>query len=614
MTKVNIGRILPSVFVIVAAAGCSVIGAPEQHGTLILSFAPRLVASTIEPDGFSMEVHHYVVSGDGPGDEHFVSDSVTGSTFVRTSLEPGEWTITVEAFNGPTDSPPGDGVKIGEGSRTADVDAGEVLQITISVVPLSGTGTLDLAVNWPMNVLTSPAVDATLVPSGENPDPAVHGIDFDPETAQESSTIQVGYVNDEQPTGYYTLSVRLLDEGSTPVWGTVDAVRVIYGQLSDRTFTLVEETNRSGLSLTIEPDLRNPIEIELNVESDVEFIETDEVVVTAGVTGQSVDEWRWYLQGAPISDGDAGVTISTADDSSTATLTDLSPAYYRLSVVARVGQILSSKALDFHVVAASSDPPPSGATSLYWVEQDAQEIRRLSLVDSSVTVIHSGIYRLWYLAIDEASGKLYFSAYQSGRIERSNLDGSGRETIVDDVGNPIDIELDLAGGKIYWADHLNSEIGRADLDGSSRQTVVATGTQVWGIALDTQAGYVYWTEIVSGQRVIRRATLSGTNAEYIRTDLSTPRGLEIDVEGGWLYWPEVTGHIRRTTLDGTTAETLYASDGFAAGLVLDLEGGTMYWADTMQRAIFKANLDGSGVETVHDTGIVSPHGLALAFE
>jgi hypothetical protein len=77
------------------------------------------------------------------------------------------------------------------------------------------------------------------------------------------------------------------------------------------------------------------------------------------------------------------------------------------------------------------------------------------------------------VAIDNIRGKLYWAGgwnqFDSGLMQRSNLDGSGVETIYtgEDLhfeDYPIDIEIDPVAGMIYWTGNM-SWIARAPLDG-----------------------------------------------------------------------------------------------------------------------------------------------------
>jgi len=327
-------------------ASCSLIG-DSSKGTLVLSLDTRLVAQTIEPD-LSMDVDHYDIYGNGPGSAYFEQLDVDSNTVVQASLIPGEWTITVEAYNGDVPDP----TQIGEGVAVVTITSGEVLNTTVTVTPLDGTGYLELHVTWPEGVLTNPTLNATLTPA--DPATAQPSISFTGDfTVQGGTGATDSYDLSPMPTtletGYYTLVLTLFDGDGALVWGTVEAVRIIKDETSAKTFALVEDVNRGGLELEIIEELDNPFEITFEVGgnevTDVLVANGSDLTVTAIATDATVDpgDWTWYLQGQPHSATANTITLTDAE---------LGLGYYWLDVVAQVGDVLSSATLTFQVVDA----------------------------------------------------------------------------------------------------------------------------------------------------------------------------------------------------------------------------------------------------------------------
>src|SRR5712672_3020831 len=103
-----------------------------------------------------------------------------------------------------------------------------------------------------------------------------------------------------------------------------------------------------------------------------------------------------------------------------------------------------------------------------------------------------------------------------GSIERANLDGTNRKTIVPDGATftPKQLKLDQKGGKVYWSDREGMRVMRANFDGSQIDTLVETGRgdadrsnpSNWcvGIAVDAYRCHIYSTQ------------KGGDNAEYCR--------------------------------------------------------------------------------------------------
>ena len=258
---------------------------------------------------------------------------------------------------------------------------------------------------------------------------------------------------------------------------------------------------------------------------------------------------------------------------------------------------------------------PVGAEArLYWTDADGDRIQRSFLDGSGVEdVVDSGLVNPRGLAVDSAAGKLYWTDYGSDRIQRSNLDGSQVEDLVTaGLRIPLGLALDAAAGKLYWTDNGTDQIQRSNLDGSEIEDLV-TGLQTpLSLALDTAAGKLYWTD--SGADKIQRANLDGTGIEdLVTTGLDLPRGLAVDAAGGKLYWTDNgTDQIRRANLDGSEVEELVA-EGLQSprGLALDAEAGKLYWTDSGTGKVQRANLDGSQMEDLVTEGLLSPRGLVL---
>ena len=93
------------------------------------------------------------------------------------------------------------------------------------------------------------------------------------------------------------------------------------------------------------------------------------------------------------------------------------------------------------------------------------------------------------IALDVAGGKMYWAAdsgeqgRDTGKIQRSNLDGSGVEDLVTTgFWDPRGIALDVAGGKMYWT-HSRAKIQRSNLDGSGVENLITGLGWPLGIAL-----------------------------------------------------------------------------------------------------------------------------------
>ena len=115
---------------------------------------------------------------------------------------------------------------------------------------------------------------------------------------------------------------------------------------------------------------------------------------------------------------------------------------------------------------------------------------------------------------------------------------------------------------------------------------------------------LYWQEY-SGRH---RAQVEGFAQDILVTGIA-PNEVAVADAAGLVYWTETASPaIRRIGQDGSGLETIVTSGLVSPqGIVVDGAAGKVYWADAGTLEIQRSNLDGSGVETVY-TASDSPTG------
>jgi hypothetical protein len=240
------------------------------------------------------------------------------------------------------------------------------------------------------------------------------------------------------------------------------------------------------------------------------------------------------------------------------------------------------------------------------------------------------------IAVDVEGGHIYWTnmgvpSLDDGSIERADLDGRNRTTIVPQGGTftPKQLQLDKRNGKLYWSDREGMRVMRANLDGSAMETLVETGRgdadrrdqTRWcvGIAVDAGRGQIYWTqkgpdnaglgrifragiEIPGGQSASRRSDI-----EVLFDGLPEPIDLELDLENRLLYWtdrgdPPRGNTVNRAPMDADSRarpapDILFTHLMEAIGIALDIEGGRMFLTD-FAGSVYCAGLDGTGKRTL----------------
>ncbi|HTQ18372.1 3-hydroxyacyl-CoA dehydrogenase [Mycobacterium sp.] len=234
--------------------------------------------------------------------------------------------------------------------------------------------------------------------------------------------------------------------------------------------------------------------------------------------------------------------------------------------------------------------------------------------------------------MDAAAGHMYWTNMgnpkaNDGSIERADLDGQNRTTIVPPGGTftPKQLQLEKKTRKLYWCDREGMRLMRANLDGSNIEVLSDTSqgdtppgpdATKWcvGVAIDTDRGKVYWTqkgpdnagkgrifragvEIPDGQTASNRADI-----ELLYDGLPEPIDLELDVNNRVMYWtdrgnPPRGNTVNRAPMDCATnarpaPEILFTQLMEGIGIALDLKGDRMFITD-FGGDVFSARLDGS---------------------
>jgi hypothetical protein len=102
----------------------------------------------------------------------------------------------------------------------------------------------------------------------------------------------------------------------------------------------------------------------------------------------------------------------------------------------------------------------------------------------------------------------------------------------------------------------------------------------------------------------------GSGKKVLASGSTLPDGIVVDVEAGHLYWTNMgipnrnDGCIERADLDGGHRTTIVPPGGTFTPKQLHLEkaSGKLYWSDREGMRVMRANLDGSGIETLVQTG------------
>jgi DNA-binding beta-propeller fold protein YncE len=188
---------------------------------------------------------------------------------------------------------------------------------------------------------------------------------------------------------------------------------------------------------------------------------------------------------------------------------------------------------------------------------------------------------------------------------------TSKQSVSRDKGNGVVariIFLDLGAGRIL----------SANPDGSDLKTLVSEGRKLPdGLAVDMAAGHLYWTNMgnpKANDGSIFRSDLDGRNMTTIVAPggTFTPKQLQIDNANGKLYWSDREGmRVMRANLDGSGIETLVdTSQGdsrpgadpnkWCVGIAVDASAGKIYWT--------QKGGDNAGEGSILRTNLAMPRG------
>ncbi|GAA5051152.1 hypothetical protein [Nocardia callitridis] len=257
------------------------------------------------------------------------------------------------------------------------------------------------------------------------------------------------------------------------------------------------------------------------------------------------------------------------------------------------------------------------------------------------------------IAVDQARGHLYWTNMgvpdrpggdgyytRNGSLERVDLDGTGRRTILPSGAFTTGKQLtaDFATGSLYWCDREGMRVLRADLDGSRLEPLVVTATgdcaaqvienHCVGIAVDPVARQLYWTQKgapKAGRGRILRAGLDipvGQSAtdrkdiEILWADLPEPIDLELAPDASTLTWTDRGAEPEGNTLNrgrihpGSTTPEILAT-GFRETIGLTTVDQRTYYVTDLHGGVYAVDSATSEKRLLADLG-PGATGIALA--
>ena len=560
----------------------------SRKATLIISIS-SLQAKTIQP-AISLEPAVFDISGSGPNGSAF-SASTEYDTVEITGLEIGTWEVTVLAENI-------DGIIIGQGIETATVQYNETKTLNIIISPLDGYGTLDLQVYWTAEEVSSPAIEAKLMPSSGDP----INLSFVINNGNTASC-----TNNTIPTGYYTLDLQLFDAGTLAI-GAVEVVRIMKDQVTAGTFKFYDLILKGNIQVNIIPELKEAIDIILHGQ-----LNEISAGATMNLAASAADEesgilFIWYLNGESKSTG-SGTMVGS----------DLPVGVYRLDVTAfnsdatrggsatHIFRVLDSVLWGSLTYSTGFKDGENGITMLgnprgVTVSADGKNVYAAAYDDNSLLVFNR----------DSITGSLTFSQYFKDGDGGVDCLSGARSVVVSSDGKSVYVtgyvdnglavfNRDTGTGALTFTQCFYDDVGGIDcLYGAKGITISPDGKNVYVTGYQDNGLAVFNRDTGTGNLTYSGYLKEGENGV---AGLDGPEDITVSPDGKNVYVTGFTGDTLAVfNRDTTTGELSYSSlfrdeqggvDGLngASGITVSPDGDNVFATGYYDNALAVFNRD-----------------------
>ncbi|XP_031438138.1 low-density lipoprotein receptor-related protein 1B isoform X1 [Clupea harengus] len=205
------------------------------------------------------------------------------------------------------------------------------------------------------------------------------------------------------------------------------------------------------------------------------------------------------------------------------------------------------------------------------------------------------------------TGHIYFADTTSFLIGRQKIDGSGRETILnEDLDNVEGISVDWIGNNLYWTNdgyRKTISVARLERATETRKTLLEGGmSHPRAIVVDPLNSWMYWTdweedEVNDSIGRIEKAWMDGSNRRiFVTSNMLWPNGLTLDHGTSSMYWCDAYyDHIERIYLNGTGRMVVYNGKELNHPFGISHYRSSIFWTEYMNGSIFQLDLNSGDV-------------------
>ncbi len=270
----------------------------EKVATMRITLSSE-TSRLISPDGISLDVSSYQITGSGPGGSTF-SVTTSKSSATLTGLAVGEWSLVATGYNN-------SGYAIVTGSTNFTLSTSNTSAVIV-LDSLVGNGTLSITMQWDTSVVSRPSLEVELTKQGESSSQAV--------TTNINTSDGVAYFTlSDLEAGSYILQGRLYSDGIL-VSGFTEAVRIVADNVASSTieFSLDSFPYAPGTLQLLD---QSGIPVECTIEglsSEVNAGESVTVTLTPSRSNLGDVTVLWYVDGEYVASGmSAELTFSVGN-------------------------------------------------------------------------------------------------------------------------------------------------------------------------------------------------------------------------------------------------------------------------------------------------------------
>ncbi len=226
--------------------------------------------------------------------------------------------------------------------------------------------------------------------------------------------------------------------------------------------------------------------------------------------------------------------------------------------------------------------------------------------------------------------KVFYIDEDNRELRAMNLNGTNDQVFFKQTETlrPRYLATNSTTNELFFTTSSPYKIYKKNFDGTLEQELYTSSVTMYNLAVDETNSKLYWIEY----QELKRANLDGSNVETIINLTADVYLRNMTISGSELFWVERfyntgdfsnTYYIKKANLDGSGVTTLHteyvASSGTPSnmgtvyGIQVDSVNGHIYWASNTADGIYRKNSDGSGgVSTIlNSTYVLSPRSLVI---